>query len=43
MPRAPARARLILAALPLAIFIGLALIFWTQLNSGRDISKSPLP
>ena len=32
------RTRLILAALPLAIFLGLALIFWTQLNSGRDIS-----
>lgn len=35
------RTRLILAALPLAIFIGLALIFWTQLNSGRDISEIP--
>lgn len=34
-------ARLILAALPLAIFLGLALIFWTQLNSGRDISEIP--
>ncbi|WP_337184146.1 DsbE family thiol:disulfide interchange protein [Shinella sp.] len=35
------RTRLILAALPLAIFLGLALIFWTQLNSGRDISEIP--
>ena len=36
---AATRTRLILAALPLAIFLGLALIFWTQLNSGRDISE----
>lgn len=35
------RTRVILAALPLAIFLGLALIFWTQLNSGRDISEIP--
>ena len=35
------RTRLILATLPLAIFLGLALIFWTQLNSGRDISEIP--
>lgn len=35
------RTRLILAALPLVIFLGLALIFWTQLNSGRDISEIP--
>lgn len=35
------RTRLILAGLPLAIFLGLALIFWTQLNSGRDISEIP--
>jgi len=35
------RTRIVLAALPLAIFIGLALIFWTQLNSGRDISEIP--
>ena len=35
------RTRLILAALPLAIFLGLALIFWMQLNSGRDISEIP--
>ena len=35
------RTRLILAALPLVIFLSLALIFWTQLNSGRDISEIP--
>lgn len=33
--------RFILAALPLAIFLGLALIFWTQLNSGRSTSEIP--
>lgn len=35
------RMRIILAALPLVVFIALALIFWTQLNSGRDISEIP--
>ena len=35
------RTRLVLAALPLLIFLGLALIFWTQLRSGRDISEIP--
>ncbi|MXN47737.1 DsbE family thiol:disulfide interchange protein [Shinella kummerowiae] len=40
-PGAGTRTRLILAALPLAIFLGLALIFWTQLNSGRNISEIP--
>ena len=35
------RMRIVLAALPLAVFIVLALIFWTQLNSGRDISEIP--
>jgi len=35
------RMRIVLAALPLAVFIALALIFWTQLNSGRDISEIP--
>lgn len=35
------RMRVFLAALPLAIFLALALIFWTQLNSGRDISEIP--
>ena len=35
------RTRVVLAALPLAIFIGLAAIFWTQLNSGRNISEIP--
>ena len=39
--RGGTRMRLILAALPLAIFLGLALIFWTQLNSGRNISEIP--
>ena len=36
-----ARLRLLLAALPLVIFVGLALIFWSQLRSGRDISEIP--
>ena len=35
------RMRIVLAGLPLAVFIALALIFWTQLNSGRDISEIP--
>jgi len=35
------RMRIVLAALPLTVFIALALIFWTQLNSGRDISEIP--
>jgi len=35
------RIRIVLAALPLVVFIALALIFWTQLNSGRDISEIP--
>jgi cytochrome c biogenesis protein CcmG/thiol:disulfide interchange protein DsbE len=35
------RMRIVLAALPLVVFIALALIFWTQLNSGRDISEIP--
>lgn len=35
------RTRVILAALPLAIFAGLALIFWTQLTSGRNTSEIP--
>ena len=35
------RMRIVLAALPLAVFIALSLIFWTQLNSGRDISEIP--
>src|SRR5690606_25443603 len=33
--------RFVLAVLPLAIFIALALVFWTQLRSGRDISEIP--
>jgi cytochrome c biogenesis protein CcmG/thiol:disulfide interchange protein DsbE len=35
------RTRVVLALLPLLVFIGLALIFWTQLRSGRDISEIP--
>lgn len=35
------RMRIVLAGLPLIVFIALALIFWTQLNSGRDISEIP--
>ncbi|MFB2551381.1 DsbE family thiol:disulfide interchange protein [Ensifer soli] len=33
--------RLLLAVLPLALFLGLAGIFWSQLNSGRDVSEIP--
>lgn len=41
-PRADgARMRYLLAALPLLVFLGLALIFWSQLRSGRDISEIP--
>jgi cytochrome c biogenesis protein CcmG, thiol:disulfide interchange protein DsbE len=39
--RRPGPLRYLLAALPLVIFAGLALIFWSQLNSGRDISEIP--
>lgn len=35
------RGRYLLAFLPLAIFAGLAVAFWSQLNSGRDISEIP--
>jgi cytochrome c biogenesis protein CcmG/thiol:disulfide interchange protein DsbE len=37
----PGKARYALALLPLAIFGGLAAIFWSQLDSGRDISEIP--
>jgi cytochrome c biogenesis protein CcmG/thiol:disulfide interchange protein DsbE len=37
----PGKMRLVLAALPLAIFVALAAIFWSQLDSGRDISEIP--
>lgn len=39
--RKPGVLRYLLAALPLLIFAGLAAIFWSQLNSGRDISEIP--
>ncbi|ASY58563.1 MULTISPECIES: DsbE family thiol:disulfide interchange protein [Sinorhizobium] len=39
--RRPGPLRYLLAALPLLIFAALALIFWSQLNSGRDISEIP--
>ncbi|WP_275785763.1 DsbE family thiol:disulfide interchange protein [Pararhizobium gei] len=37
----PSRLRLVFAVLPLAIFAGLAAIFWSQLDSGRSISEIP--
>lgn len=33
--------RVLLAVLPLAIFGGLAVLFWSQLDSGRDASEIP--
>ncbi|MBB4186800.1 DsbE family thiol:disulfide interchange protein [Sinorhizobium terangae] len=39
--RKPGALRFVFAALPLVIFAALALIFWSQLNSGRDISEIP--
>jgi len=39
--RKPGPLRYLLTALPLLIFAALALIFWSQLNSGRDISEIP--
>ncbi|ASY70831.1 DsbE family thiol:disulfide interchange protein [Sinorhizobium fredii] len=39
--RRPGTLRYLFAALPLLIFVALALIFWSQLNSGRDISEIP--
>lgn len=35
------RARFILAALPLLIFVGLAAVFLTQLQSGRSVTEIP--
>lgn len=35
------RTRYIVALLPLVIFAALAVVFWSQLNSGRDISEIP--
>jgi len=37
----PGKTRIVLALLPLVIFAGLAAIFWSQLDSGRDISEIP--
>ncbi|MCA1492979.1 DsbE family thiol:disulfide interchange protein [Sinorhizobium alkalisoli] len=39
--RKPGALRYLLAALPLLIFAGLAAVFWSQLNSGRDIGEIP--
>lgn len=36
-----ARGRYLLAALPLVLFAGLATVFMTQLQSGRDVSEIP--
>lgn len=37
----PGKLRIVFAVLPLVIFVGLAVIFWSQLDSGRDISEIP--
>ena len=37
----PGKMRYVLALLPLVIFAALAAIFWSQLDSGRDISEIP--
>lgn len=37
----PGKLRIVFAILPLVIFVGLAVIFWSQLDSGRDISEIP--
>lgn len=37
----PGKMRIVFAVLPLLIFAGFAVIFWTQLDSGRDISEIP--
>lgn len=37
----PGKARYALALLPLIIFVVLASLFWSQLDSGRDISEIP--
>ncbi|GCA52685.1 DsbE family thiol:disulfide interchange protein [Sinorhizobium sp. KGO-5] len=39
--RRPGALRYLMAALPLLIFAVLALIFWSQLNSGKDVSEIP--
>lgn len=38
---AKGRGRYVLAALPLVLFAGLATVFMTQLQSGRDVSEIP--
>ncbi|PST17408.1 DsbE family thiol:disulfide interchange protein [Mesorhizobium plurifarium] len=37
----PGAMRYLIATLPLLIFAILAIIFWSQLNSGRDVSEIP--
>ena len=37
----PGKLRIVFAVLPLVIFVGLAVIFWSQLNSGKDVSEIP--
>ena len=37
----PGKMRIVFALLPLLIFAGLAVIFWSQLDSGRSISEIP--
>lgn len=41
VPAAKGRARYLIAALPLVLFGGLAAVFMTQLQSGRDVSEIP--
>lgn len=41
VPAAKGRARYLIAALPLVLFGGLATVFMTQLQSGRDVSEIP--
>lgn len=40
-PAEKGRSRYIIAALPLVLFAGLATVFMTQLQSGRDVSEIP--
>ena len=40
-PVAKGRGRYLIAALPLLLFAGLAAVFMTQLQSGRDVSEIP--
>jgi len=41
VPAGKGRARYLIAALPLVLFAGLATVFMTQLQSGRDVSEIP--